>query len=147
MVRHCLTDEQWGMISDLFPKPKATGRPPVDRRQVVNGILWIMRTGAPWRDLPSEFGKWGTVWDLFDTWNSNGLLDEILNRLRATFIDAGLIHGDVWHVDGSVIRAARCAGGGGKKGIHANQRIMHLAAQEAVFPQKFTSHATMRGTR
>ena len=70
MVRHCLTDEQWGMISDLFPKPKTTGRPPVDRRQVVNGILWIMRTGAPWRDLPSEFGKWGTVWDLFDTWNS-----------------------------------------------------------------------------
>lgn len=136
MVRHCLTDEQWGLIADLFPEPKRTGRPPVDRRTVVNGIFWIMRTGAPWRDLPEEFGKWGTVWDLFDTWNSNGLLDEILNRLRSTFVDAGLVNQEVWHIDGTVIRAARCAGGGGKKGIHANRRTMHLAAPEAVFPRR-----------
>ena len=136
MVRHCLTDDQWALIADLFPGPKKTGRPPVDRRTVVNGILWIMRTGAPWRDLPEDFGKWGTVWDLFDTWNSNGLLDEILNRLRSTFVDAGLMDADVWHIDGTVVRAARCAGGGGKKGIHVNRRTMRLAAPGAVFPRK-----------
>jgi transposase len=147
MVRHCLTDEQWALISDLFPKRKKTGRPPVDRRKVVNGILWIMRTGAPWRDLPSEFGKWGTVWDLFDTWNSSGLLDEILSRLRATFADAGLIDGEVWHVDGSVIRAARCAGGGGKKGIYANPRTMPLAGPAADSPRKSTSPVTTQAIR
>ena len=136
MVRHGLTDEQWGLIADLFPEPKATGRPQVDRRTVVNGILWIMRTGAPWRDLPEEFGKWGTVWDLFDTWNSSGLLDHILQRLQATFVDAGLIDTRVLHVDGTIVRAARCAGGGGKKGIHGNRKTMPLVAPEAVFPRR-----------
>ena len=46
-----------------------------------------MRTGAPWRDLPEEFGKWGTAWDLFDKWNDDGTLDEILHRLRKARVD------------------------------------------------------------
>ncbi|MDH3772604.1 MAG: transposase [Nitrospirota bacterium] len=95
----------------MFPAPAATGRPPVDRRDVVDGILWILRTGSPWRDLPEEFGKWGTVWDLFDKWNADGTLDEILERLRA-YTD---IDGELWCVDGTTVRAARCASGGGKK--------------------------------
>lgn len=82
---------------------------------VVDGILWIMRTGAPWRDLPEEFGKWGTVYDLFTTWNADGILDEILDLLRAAHVDTGAIDEELWCVDGTVIRAARCAAGA-KKG-------------------------------
>lgn len=117
MLRHCLTDDEWELIQDVFPPPAETGRPPVDRRKVVNGIFWILRTGAPWRDVPAEFGKWKTVWDLFDKWNDAGLLDEILRRLRAAKVDVGDIDQELWCIDGSVVRAARCTAGGAKKGI------------------------------
>ncbi len=61
MIRHRLTDEQWDMISDLFSVPKRTGRPPRDRRTIVDGILWILRTGSPWRDLPEALGSWSST--------------------------------------------------------------------------------------
>ena len=125
MARHRLTDEQWDCIADIFPPPAKTGRPPSDRRMIVDGILWIMRTGSPWRDLPDEFGPWGTVWDLFDAWNADGTLDEILSRLRAMYVDAGEIDEELWCIDGTTVRAARCAAGGGKKTIRRNQKIMH----------------------
>ncbi len=125
MTRHRLTDEQWDLIADVFPPPANTGRPPKDRRTVVDGILWILRTGAPWRDLPEEYGAWGTVWDLFDKWNSNGTLDQILHRLRTAKVDVGEIDEDLWCVDGTITRAARCAAGGGKKGTQRSQKIMH----------------------
>ena len=121
MLRHRLTDEQWNMIADLFEPPKPTGRPLRDRRGIVDGILWILNTGAPWRDLPEDLGPWGTVWDLFDKWNGNGTLDCILDRLR----NINAINKELWCIDGTIIRAARCASGGGKKGIPTNPRIMH----------------------
>lgn len=116
MPRHRLTDDQWDAIRDIFPPPAPTGRPRVDRRTVVDGILWILRTGAPWRDLPETFGKWGTVYDLFTTWNEDGTLDEILGCLQAAHVDVGEIDDELWCVDGSNIRAARCAAGA-KKGV------------------------------
>ncbi len=117
--------KEWNLIADVFPPPATTGRPPVDRRDVVDGILWILRTGAPWRDLPEEFGKWGTVWDLFDKWNNDGTFDEILHRLRAACVDVGDIDEDLWCVDGTIARAARCATGGGKKTTPRNRVTMH----------------------
>jgi transposase len=72
MARLLLSDDEWDLLSDIFLEPASTGRPPVDRRKVVDGIFWILRTGSPWRDLPEEFGKWKMVWRLFDQWNSDG---------------------------------------------------------------------------
>jgi transposase len=125
MVRHRLTDEQWECIAEVFAPPAATGRPPRDRRTIVDGILWILRTGSPWRDLPEEFGPWATVWDLFDKWNDDGTLDEILGRLRAVRIECGDVDEELWCVDGTIVRAARCAAGGGKKGIRRNLQTTH----------------------
>ena len=125
MTRHRLTDEQWDCIADIFPPPAKTGRPPSNRRTIVDGILWIMRTGSPWRDLPGKFGPWGTVWDLFDKWNDDGTLDEILSRLRAMHVDAGEIDKKLWCIDGTIVRAARCAAGGGKKTIRRNLMTTH----------------------
>jgi len=125
MTRHRLTDDQWELIKDIFPPRAKTGRPPSDRRMIVDGILWILRTGAPWRDLPDEYGPWATVWDLFDTWNHDGTLDEILHQLRAAKVDIGEIDEDLWCIDGSIVRAARCAAGGGKKGTRKNLMTTH----------------------
>ncbi len=128
MLRHRLTDEQWNLIADVFPEPKRTGRPPRDRRQVMDGILWILRTGSPWRDLPDAFGPWATVWDLFDTWNRDGTLQAILDRLRGQVE----IDKELWCVDGTLIRAAKCAAGGGKKTIRTSPKTTRWAAAVAV---------------
>jgi transposase len=126
MTRHQLTDEQWELIADVFPPPARTGRPPSDRRMAMDAILWILRAGSPWRDLPKEeFGPWETVYGLFNSWNADGILDEILSRLQAAHIDIGAIDEDLWCVDGTIVRAHRCAAGGGKKGIRRNQLITH----------------------
>ncbi len=125
MARNRMTDEQWELIQDLFPPPAKTGRPPVDRRNVVDGIFWMTRTGAAWRDLPAEFGKWGRVWDLFDKWNKDGTLDQISHRLQSAHIDLDESGKSLWCVDGTIVRAARCAAGGGKKTIQKSLMTTH----------------------
>lgn len=125
MARLKLTDEQWTSIESFFPKKeyKKGGRPPVNRRTVLDGMFWILRTGSPWRDMPEEFGSWKTTWRLFDEWNGDGTLDLVLQTLQATFADSGEIDNSLWCIDGTVIRAARCANGGGKKTTQKNLRI------------------------
>jgi transposase len=121
MARLLMTDEVWALIGDLLPAAAHTGRPPRDRRQVLDGIFWILRTGAPWRDLPEEFGPWQSAWRLFNQWNHDGTLDAVLERLRAARIEAGELDSELWCIDGTIVRAARCAAGGGKKGIPRNR--------------------------
>src|SRR5437763_507043 len=96
MPRHRLSDDEWDLIKGLFPAPAATGRPPRCRRPIVDAILWVLRTGAPWRDLPEEYGPWGTAWDLFDKWNGDGTLDKILSLLRSAHVDAGEFDKDAY---------------------------------------------------
>ena len=109
------------MKSSKFFSSDATGRPPANRRDMGDGILWILRAGSPWRDLPKEFGKWSTVWNSFDTWNSDGTLAAILDRLRGQVVDSQELDSELWCVDGTSVRAAKCAAGGGKKGIPKNR--------------------------
>lgn len=123
MARHRLTDDQWECIEHHFPARAETGRPPRDRRQIVDGIIWILRTGAPWRDLPQEFGPWQTVFHYFNLWTSDGTLDAILDSLRRAMSDAGEFDHELWSIDGTICRAARCAAGGGKKTIRRSQKI------------------------
>jgi transposase len=118
MARQALTDDEWELVRDVFPPPKPTGRPRSDWRNALDGMLWTARTGSPWRDLPEEdFGPWETVYGLFNQWNSDGTLDEIVRRLQLAHVDVGALSQDLWCVDGTVVRAHRCAAGGGKKGI------------------------------
>ena len=147
MARNLLSDDAWSIVEDLFPASKATGRPPRDRRMVVDGILWILRTGSPWRDLPEEFGPWQTAWRLFDAWNANGTLNEILRRLQEAHVDAGLIDPELWCIDGTIVRAARCAAGGGKKGMPRSRQTTLSAAAEAGSRPKSTCSAMPTATR
>ena len=116
MGRHELTDEQWEAVKQHLPAPNKQGRPLSDRRQMLNGILWILRTGAPWRDLPARFGPWKTVYHYFNKWRENGTIDEILEALQVRLDRQGQIDWDLWCVDGSSVRATRAAAGGGEKG-------------------------------
>jgi len=143
MLRHGLTDEQWEWIADLFTSRKATGRPPRDRRQIMEAILWVLNTGAPWRDLPAQFGPWATAWDLFDTWNNDGTLALALQRLQG---QAG-IDSELWCIDGTTVRAHKCAAGGGKRGMPRNRRTMRLGAAAAVSPAKSMCCAMVKVAR
>jgi len=127
-TRDTLTDEQWELIADLFPPPNRMGRPRRNPRDMIDGILWILNTGAQWRDLPRAFGGKSTVWEHFDRWNDDGTLDAVFDRLRGQV----QIDDELWCVDGTTVRAARCSAGGGKKETPTNRRTTRWAAAGAV---------------
>lgn len=133
--RHEVTDQQWEFLQGLLPAHTATtGRKPKDLRTMLNGILWILRTGAPWRDLPERFGPWQTVYDHFRVWRNQGVYDRILQALHICLDRQGQIDWDLWCIDGSSVRAARAAAGAAKKASSSTQtshKTTHWAARAA----------------
>ncbi len=88
--RHEVSDEEWAVLDSVIPKPTArTGRPARDRREMLNGLLWILCTGAQWRDLPERFGPWATVYCRFNAWRKAGIYDAILDVLHVRLDQAG----------------------------------------------------------
>lgn len=77
-----VTDEQWQVVQPLLPKRAKGGRPPIDRRRVLNAILYLVRTGCQWRQLPHDFPKWKTVYTVFWRWRKSGLWRRIHDVLR-----------------------------------------------------------------
>lgn len=114
--RHELSDEQWAQLAGLLPaeKPK-TGRPSLAHRQVINGILWVLRTGAPWRDLPERYGNWKTVYSRFRRWREAGVWDRVFAAVQQNADRRGGVAWEIHFVDGSIVRAHQHAAGA-KKG-------------------------------
>jgi transposase len=112
MVRDEITDAQWEHLQPLLPpqKPK-TGRPNKDHRTVLSGIVWILRTGAPWRDLPERFGSPKTVSSRFYRWRKAGIWQRILARLHQVRDREGRLDWVEHFVDGTVVRAHQHAAG------------------------------------
>ncbi|WP_025694338.1 transposase, partial [Paenibacillus durus] len=81
--RYELTDEEWNILEPLLPpaRKKQGGRPPKDRRQMLNAVLWVARTGAPWRDLPGYYGPWSSAYSFFWRLQKANLWDEILKHV------------------------------------------------------------------
>ena len=77
MGRGDTSDAQWKLIEPLLPKQKRGGKWN-DHRVMFDGILWVLRTGAPWRDLPERYGKWGSVYHRFNRWKKDGTIERIL---------------------------------------------------------------------
>ncbi len=115
MAREILTDEQWDRIRPLLPpqRPK-TGRPAKDHRTVVEAILWIDRTGAPWRDLPEEFGPWQSIATRFYRWVEGGVWDHVLAELQRQADAGGDLDWNLHHIDGTSVRAHQHAAGAQK---------------------------------
>ena len=115
MIRHRLTDAQWQQIENLIPgKPGDPGRTGNDNRLFVNAIVWMARTGAPWRDLSPFFGKWNSVWKRFRRWAKAGVWERLLAALADDPDFESVI------IDGTIIRAHQHAAGG--KGGFKNRR-------------------------
>jgi transposase len=116
MNRGDLTNSQWERLQPLLPPqtPK-TGRPAHDHRTIINGILWILRTGAPWRDRPERFGPWRTVVSRFYRWQRVGIWGQLLAAVQAQADAAGQLNWDLHYIDGTIIRAHQHAAGA-KKG-------------------------------
>jgi transposase len=141
MGRYDLTDTQWERLKPLLPAEKPrTGRPNHDHRRIINGILWIDRTGAPWKDLPERYGPVGTVSSRFYRWRKAGIWQGILEALQARADRQGRVDWSLHFVDSTIVRAHQHAAGarkaGGEKGGSATRRS---AARAAVSRPRSTS--------
>lgn len=107
-----MTDAQWERLSELLPPQRAaTGRPARDHRTVLSAILWVLRTGAPWRDLPERFGPWSTAWSRLRRWTAAGIWARVLAALQRDSDLAGNLDWDTHYMDGTVVRAHQHAAG------------------------------------
>lgn len=110
--RYEISDAEWEMVKDFLPSDqlKKQGRPPKPNRDMLNGILWIGKSGAPWRDLPERYGPWRTVYDRFRAWAEAGVFDKIFELLN---IDADM---QDLSIDSTSIKVHQHAAGA-KKGL------------------------------
>lgn len=107
MIRRELTDVQWSRIRSLVPGKKGDrGRPGEDNRLFVDAVLWILRTGAPWRDLPPEFGIWNSVYVRFNRWSRKQVW---VSLFKALSDDPDFEH---IMIDATIVRAHQHAAGG-----------------------------------
>jgi transposase len=105
MHRYEIADDPWARIAHLLPgregDPGVTAK---DNRRFVNAVLWIARTGAPWRDLPERFGNWNSVWRRFDRWSRKGVWQRVFEELQDPDLE--------WLIlDSTVVRAHQHAAG------------------------------------
>ena len=113
MPRKKLSNRQWKRIAPLLPAERGKGRPYAqDHRTTIEGILWIARTGAPWRDLPPQFGKWSTVYQCFNRWVKIGVFDAVFDSI------ADLLNLDVVMVDGTFVKVHQHGTGAPKEDAH-----------------------------
>jgi len=105
-----LTDKQWNLIKELFPwDPPASqgGRPKADPRACFNGIMWVLRTGARWKDLPDKYPPKSTCHDRFKEWSQAGLFDKALERLLSALEKSNLIDLSETFADGTFASAKK----------------------------------------
>lgn len=99
MARKLLSDSQWKRMKPLLPGKKTDcGVTAIDNRFFVEAVLWIARTGAPWRDMPKEFGHWHRVYVRYDRWSKKGIWKHVFEKLAD---DPDL---EYLMVDGSIVR-------------------------------------------
>jgi transposase len=139
MRRHEIKDEDWERIKDILPgQPGDPGVTAKDNRLFINAVLWIAKTGAPWRDLPERFGPWGSVWKRFDRWAEKGVWQRVFDTLQDPDLEWMII-------DSTVIRAHQHAAGAEKK--KGSTTIRRWAVPWADSAPKSTSWSTPWVTR
>jgi transposase len=121
LIRLVLKDEQWEQIAPLVPgKEGDPGRSGEDNRLFLEAVLWIARTGSPWRDLPEYFGEWFSVWKRFRRWALKGVFEKIFRVL------SGDPDFEYAMIDGTIIKVHR-HGTGAKGGLRSKPSAVHAA--------------------
>jgi transposase len=103
--RHELPDPHWERIARFFPPAghrRTRGRPREDHHRILNGILWRLHTGAPWRDIPEAYGPWQTIYGRFRRWRRDGTWARILTSLLDELEQRGRLGHDLWLVETEV---------------------------------------------
>ena len=111
--RYELTDQEWDQIASLLPPEKTgkPGRPAKDNRTMLNAMVWIARSGAPWRDLPERYGPWNSVYSRCRKWIDDGILDNIF---RVLSLEAELYE---LSLDSTIVQAHQHSAGAKKGGL------------------------------
>jgi len=128
--RHAISDAHWERIKDLLPgRPGQHGGVAKDNRLFIDAVLWIGKTGAPWRDLPERFGDWNSVWHRFDRWARKGVWQRLFDTLQDPDLE--------WLIlDSTVVRAHQHAAGAEKKG--GTRRTKRWVAAGVASAPRFT---------
>ena len=138
MSRGNLTEAEWRLLKELLPPERGRkNRPASDNRPIVNGILWRIRTGAPWRDVPEKYGKWMTVYQRFRRWSEAGIWEAVATTLAQVMADNSRHSIDSTTVRGHISAA------GAKGGL--KNRL--LAARGAGSPVKFIVSVMPKASR
>jgi putative transposase len=120
--RHEISDEDWERVKDQLPgKPGDPGRTAVDNRLFLNAVLWIARTGCPWRDLPERFGEWNSVFQRFNRWSKRSVWSRLLKFWQAPDLEYLM-------VDSTIVRVHQHASGASAE----KKSTKRLAARVAV---------------
>lgn len=107
-----ITDAQWEVVRPRLPIPvrkDARGRPRMEDRKLLNGMLWILRTGAPWKDLPPRYGRPSTCFDRFQQWTSLGVFQSVLTALAKDMEERGKLNISECFIDGTFASAKKGA--------------------------------------
>jgi transposase len=134
-MRYDLTDFEWSVIEPVLPK----GRPGPKRRDdrgVMNGIFWVLRTGAPWRDLPERYGPYTTAYNRFNRWRKAGVWDRLMDAVTKAH------GGEVQMIDSSTVRVHQHA-----SGVKKRVEIAVWGEVAVDLPRKFTRASTAKAGR
>lgn len=138
MSRYDLTDFEWRLIEPLLPN-KPRGVPRVDDRRTLNGIFWVLRSGAPWRDLPERYGPRTTCYNRFNRWRQAGVWDRLMDAITA-------VHdGEIHMIDSTSIRAHQQAATA-KKGVQITVSVDRAAASRPRSTSSLTHRAFRSGS-
>ena len=136
MRRFELSDEQWQRVESLLPgQPGSPGRSGDNNRLFLEAVLWIVRTGAPWRDLPERFGDWNSVFQRFNRWSKKGVWQRVFDALQEPDLEWLML-------DATIVRAHVHAAGARKKA-----GISSLAGRVADSERRSMRPATVSATR
>jgi transposase len=130
-MRYDLTDFEWSVIEPLLPT-RRRGVKPKKNRRVLNAIFWVLRTGAPWRDMPERYGPYTTAYNRFNRWRKAGIWDRLMDAIVKAH------NGDVQMIDSSIVRVHQHA-----SGVEKKVEIVVWGEAEAASPRK-SMRASMR---
>ena len=129
-----MTDAEWAYFEPFLVRGR--GRPPRNHRRVLDAVFWMMRTGAPWRGLPQELGRWNSVWKQFRRWADSGVWDVVLEALAGSEVSDMALQ----MIDATIVRAHHCAAGA-KRGAGTNA----LGRSRGGFPTKINARTNAQG--